>query len=98
MWWNVSPGWMFILICAILLVFLFIHVYGNNGAKIGSGIGACIGFIGFTLGPLGAATGVLIGAVLGGSIGEGLHTKKADPLDTFFRFLQLQRDNKLRLQ
>ena len=97
MWWNFSPEWMFILICAIILVFLFINVNGNKSAKIGSGIGGCIGFIGFALGPLGAATGVLIGAVLGGSIGQGLHTEE-DSMDTLFRFIKLGRENKLRLQ
>lgn len=91
MWRDVSPVWIGILVFAIIMVFLFIHVNGNNSAKIGSGIGGCIGFVGFALGPLGAAIGVLIGAVLGGSIGEGLHNDRV-PLDTFFRCLEYGRD------
>jgi len=92
MWWNVLPVWMFILMCAIILVFLFIHFNGSKSAKVGAGIGGCIGCIGFALGPLGAATGVLVGAVLGGSIGEGLHNER-DPMDTIFQCLKFGRDN-----
>ena len=63
-------------VLTIIIIFHYIYTrvsLANRGAKIGLGVGGCIGVIGFHWGLWGAAAGIVVGGLLLGLIGSGIY-------------------------
>ena len=67
----------------------------SPGALIGIALGGCIGVVGFAFGPESGGVGVVIGVLLGGFMGSGMHKMNIANEERMLAALEYYKTNRI---